>query len=172
MSQHFLQSSYREKLIEHLFVGELLRHSWHVRECALEIARPEVDNCGYDLIAADGFVTRHIQLKSTHQNATAARQKVHTALASKPSGCLVWIYFEEETLDLGPFLFFGGTAGERMPTLEKMRVARHTKANSLGVKTERAKLRVIPRASFTQFNSLGALYAALFIAPSAKNTTD
>lgn len=46
MSQHFLQSRFREKLIEHLFIAELLRHSWHRRECSLEIARPEVENRG------------------------------------------------------------------------------------------------------------------------------
>jgi hypothetical protein len=107
MSQHFLQSSYREKLIEHLFVGELLKHSWAHRDCALALAKPEVDNGGYDLVAEDGDVVRHIQLKAAHHSAKAKSQKVQVALAQKPAGCLVWIYFDEETLKLGPYLFFG-----------------------------------------------------------------
>jgi len=44
MEQHYLKSSFREKLIEHLFIGELLKLSWLEGGCALEIAKPEVDN--------------------------------------------------------------------------------------------------------------------------------
>lgn len=139
MSQHSLQSSYREKLIEHLFIGELLKHSWRCRGCSLEIARPEVDNCGYDLVAEENGVVRHIQLKAAHLNARAASQKVHVALASKPSGCIVWTFFHEETLDLGPFLFFGGGAGDSLPDLSRFKIARHTKGNAAGVKAERPR---------------------------------
>lgn len=71
MSQHFLQSSYREKLIEHLFIGELLKYSWAKRGCALAIAKPEVDNGGYDVVAEDRNVVRHIQLKAAHRTAKA-----------------------------------------------------------------------------------------------------
>jgi hypothetical protein len=49
-TQHFENSSYREKLIEHLFVSELLKLSWLHHDCSLEVAKPEVDNAGYDLI--------------------------------------------------------------------------------------------------------------------------
>lgn len=47
-SQH---SSFREKLIEHLLVGELLKRSWQRGDCAIETSRPEVDRAGYDFIA-------------------------------------------------------------------------------------------------------------------------
>lgn len=42
-SQHSHHSSFREKLIEHLLIGELLMYSWRKRDCSLEISRPEVD---------------------------------------------------------------------------------------------------------------------------------
>ncbi len=51
MTQHSENSSYREKLIEHLFVAELLKLSWLHHHFSLEVAKPEVDNAGYDLIA-------------------------------------------------------------------------------------------------------------------------
>ena len=48
MNKHSEQSSYREKLIEHLFIGELLKLSWTNGDCQLEVGKPEVDNSGYD----------------------------------------------------------------------------------------------------------------------------
>jgi hypothetical protein len=62
MSEHSLHSSCREKLIEHLLIGELLKFSWLSKDFTLEIAKPEVDNSGYDIIAESNGVIRHIQL--------------------------------------------------------------------------------------------------------------
>jgi hypothetical protein len=161
MSQHFLQSSYREKLIEHLFVGELLKYSWAFRSCSLAIAKPEVDNGGYDIIAEEGSVVRHIQLKTAHRGASAKSQKIHRALCDKPAGCVVWIQFDEATLELGPYLFFGGGPQERL-ALDGFKVAKHAKANALGVKAERQNIRVVPRTRFRKKDTIEALYAELF----------
>lgn len=163
MKQHYLKSSFREKLIEHLFVGELLKLSWQTGACSLEIAAPEVDYQGYDLIAEENGFIRHIQLKTSYLDAHTARQKVHLALAEKPSGCVVWIYFDEETLELGPFLFYGNRAGKPLPDISDNSVAKHTKANAEGVKTERRQHRVINKGDFTRYESIGALYRALFV---------
>lgn len=161
MSQHFLQSSYREKLIEHLFVGELLKYSWHSRDCALAIARPEVDNSGYDIVVEEGSVVRHVQLKTAHRGASTKFQKVHRALCDKPAGCVVWIQFEEATLELGPYLFFGRGPREQL-SLDGFKVAKHTKANAMGVKAERQNIRIVPRKYFRENNTIEALYAELF----------
>ena len=162
MDKHFLKSSFREKLIEHLFIGELLKLSWTDGSCTLEIATPEVDNQGYDLIAEEGGIIRHIQLKGAYKKASASSQKVHIALSRKPSGCVIWVYFDEETLNLGPFLFFGGNAGEPLPDLSNFRVAKHTKANAQGVKKERPEIRVINKGEFTKIESIKELYSVLF----------
>ncbi|WP_282236072.1 hypothetical protein [Salinicola endophyticus] len=82
MDHHSTHASYRERLIEHLFIGELLKHAWLVRDRRLEIARPEVDNSGYDLIAEERALVRHLQLKASKLDARTARQNVHTALGS------------------------------------------------------------------------------------------
>ena len=59
MSKHSEYSSFREKLIEHLFVGELLKLSWQRGNCTLTIASLEVDNSGCDVIAEDRQFVRH-----------------------------------------------------------------------------------------------------------------
>ena len=162
MDKHYLKSSFREKLIEHLFIGEMLKLSWRSEGCGLEVAKPEVENQGYDLIAEENGVIRHIQLKAAHLQAKAAKQKVHIALSAKPSGCVVWVYFNEETLELGPLLFFGNSAGEPLPSLDGRRVAKHTKANSDGVKAERPEIREIPKGRFEKLETMEQVYAKLF----------
>jgi hypothetical protein len=161
MKQHTFHSSYREKLIEHLFIGALLKYSWTSRNCALAIAKPEVDNLGYDVLAEEGDVVRHIQLKTAFLGSTTKNQKVHTALALKPAGCLVWILFDELTLELGPYLFFGGKSRERL-CLKGLKIAKHVKANTKGVKAERPSIRVVPKASFRKYETISALYDELF----------
>jgi len=141
MSQHTENSSYREKFIEHLFVGELLKFSWQHHGCSLEVAKPEVDNSGYDLIAEVKGLVRHIQLKTSISGVKTASQKIHTKLAEKPSGCAVWIYFDQDTLDLGPFLYFGVDP----ESLDGYKIAKHTKGNKDGVKAERRNIRVVPK---------------------------
>ena len=150
-------------MIEHLFISELLKLSWQKSDCSLEISKPEVDNRGYDLIAEQNGIIRHIQLKASHIEAKASMQKVHLALASKPSGCVIWIYFDESSLEMGPFLFFGGKVGEPLPDISGFRIAKHTKANSKGLKTERPEIRVIPKSRFQNFNSVAEIYDVLFV---------
>ena len=162
MDQHFVQSSYREKLVEHLFVGELLKRSWLERGCKLEIAKPDVDNGGYDLIAEEGNVVRHIQLKAARLGSTTSKQKVHVGLASKPSGCVVWIYLDDDNLTLGPYLFFGNEPGRPLPDLTEFRVAKHTKANAEGVKAERPAIREIPKGRFAKYSTSEEIYDVLF----------
>lgn len=162
MTQHTEHSSYREKLIEHLFVAELLKLSWLHHHCSLEIAKPEVDNSGYDLIVEAMGVVRHIQLKTSIIGGKTAVQKIHTKLGEKPSGCVVWIYIDEKTLRLGPFLYFGAEAGEPLPSLVDRKKAKHTKGNKDGFKAERQNIRVVPKGSFTAIETLEHLYAQLF----------
>ena len=162
MTQHTEHSSYREKLIEHLFIGELLKLSWLHHGCDLEIAKPEVDNSGYDIIAETKNLVRHIQIKTSIIGGKTAYQKIHTRLAEKPSGCMVWIYFNGETMGLGPFLFFGSEAGEPLPSIVERKIAKHTKGNKDGFKAERHNIRVLPKSSFEKFASIEGIYARLF----------
>ena len=162
MEEHSLNSSFREKLIEHLFVAELLKLSWINKDFSLEVSKPEVDNSGYDLIAESKGILRHIQLKAAFVGAKTSRQKIHISLSNKQSGCVVWVYFDQESLDLGPFLFFGGKPGEPLPDLSELKIARHNKGDVDGYKAERPNIRTINKGSFTRYETIAALYSALF----------
>jgi hypothetical protein len=162
MEQHFVHSSFREKLIEHLFVSELLKLAWAHKDFSLEVSKPEVDNSGYDLIVEYCGVIRHIQIKTSYKGARAASQKVHQSLSKKPSGCVVWIYFDAESMELGPFLFFGGKPGDPLPAISNLKTAKHTKGNAQGVKAERPNLKVIPKSKFQILNSIQILFTELF----------
>ncbi len=165
MSQHTESSSYREKLIEHLFAGELLKLSWLKNGCELEISKPEVDNAGYDLVGEVPGIIRHIQVKTSVIGGSTASQKVHLRLCGKPSGCVVWIYFDETTLTLGPFLYFGAAAGQRLPAVDGLKVAKHTKGNKDGLKAERPNIRVVPKRLFESIPTIDGIYAKLFQQP-------
>lgn len=160
--QHYLHSSYREKMIEHLFVGELLKYSWKDGSCNIEISKPEVDQAGYDLVVEKGSVIRHIQLKCTELKSSTANQKVHVKLAEKPAGCVLWIVFDESTMELGPFLFYGNAPGQPLDSLEGLTVAKHTKGNAEGVKAERPNVRVLTKGKFEKMESVSGLMGRLF----------
>lgn len=161
-ARHSEHSSFREKLIEHLLIGELLKYSWKNGDCSLEISRPEVDRAGYDLVAENGRYLRHIQLKGSEKGATTATQTVHVALGGKPSGCVVWVYIDDDSLQLGPFLFFGGEPGRPLPCLSSFRVSRHTRGNAQGVKAERPNHRNVPQGKFEALDTIEELWSRLF----------
>lgn len=161
-SAHNLYSSYREMLIEHLFAGEVMRFLWQRGNVRMEVLKPQVDDGGYDLVLDANDIVRHVQLKASHSSAATHHVNVSLSLARRPSGCVVWCVFDEDTLELGPFLWFGGAPGKPLPSLDKYEPAKHTKSNATGVKGVRQNLRSVPRGAFTKLTNVGELVAALF----------
>jgi hypothetical protein len=162
IQSHSQRSSHREMLLEHLFTGEVMKHLWIRGNWRLEVLKPQVDDSGYDLVLEANGVVRHIQLKASFRGSKVARTRVNALLAAKPSGCIVFLWFDAKTLDLGPFKFFGGPPGEGLPDLAHMKIAKHTKGNAQGVKSERRNLREIPLRAFDPVNNIDALVAKLF----------
>lgn len=160
----FLDSSLREKLIEHVFIGDLLRLLWRRGIPDVEVLRAEVDRGGYDLVLECDNVLRHIQFKSSHRGARTSEVSVNIKLAAKPSGCVIWVLFDRDTLQLGPFLWFGAAPGHRLPLLGE-KVARHSKADSNGLKAERPNLRVVRRRCFRVLETMDDVVSALFGTP-------
>lgn len=159
---HSLLSSYREMLLEHLFSGEIMRHVWLSGIKRLEVLKPQVDDGGYDLLFEGNKVVRHVQLKATFRGSKVARFNVNTALALKPSGCVIVLLFDPHTLDLGPFLWFGGAPGTPLPDIRAFQIAKHTKGNAQGVKLPRPRVRVLPRSAFDKVSELDDLAQRLF----------
>ncbi|OGQ93184.1 MAG: hypothetical protein A2284_05565 [Deltaproteobacteria bacterium RIFOXYA12_FULL_61_11] len=152
-----LFSSYREALLEHLFVADVLRELWRN---GVRRVKPQVDD-GYDLLLEVGDVVR-IQLKSSAEGAKTAKQTISLNLAAKPSGCVVWMKFDPVTLKLGPYWWFGGAPGRPLPDIQGFEVARHAKGNAQGVKLERPNQRVVPRSKFEVLNTMEQLVGRLF----------
>ena len=79
---------------------------------------------------------RHVQLKTSGEGAKTASQKINVALATKPSGCVVWIVRHEGQLPNRmrlTYLFYGADAGNPLKLHDKLKVGKHTKGNKDGV---------------------------------------
>ena len=77
----------------------------------------------------------------------------HVKLLDRPSGCILWIFFDPDTLSLGPFLWFGDIPGERIPPFGE-KIARHTKLNAKLEKADRPAHRVIPKSRFARLETI------------------
>jgi hypothetical protein len=157
-----VHSSLREQIIEHLFVGDVLRYLWCCGAHEIEVLHSAIDGHGYDLVMSLGQVTRHVQLKSLSTNGRNTRFNVRNTLVAKESACLIVIVVDPASLTLGPYLWFGGNPRQPLPDISKYPVATHTKGNSEGVKTERPYYRVVPKKNLRLLSSIADVVEALF----------
>lgn len=44
MASDYLKSNFREKMLEHVFVSELIQEAWFKRNTTIEILRSEIDS--------------------------------------------------------------------------------------------------------------------------------
>lgn len=159
--RHMRDSSLREKALEHLFVGDLLRHLWCQGITDVEFLTPGVDRDGYDLVLESNGIVRHIQLKSRFRGSSVAEVDVHINLLKKPGGCVIWYEFEPNRMVIDKYYWFGDDAGRPLPALGD-RISRHSRGNQLGYKAERPQLRVVTKGRFKLLASMDELIAALF----------
>jgi len=155
-------SLYVEKALQHAFLAKLHQVIWASEaRPLLEVSAAEIDNRGYDVVLSLGAVTRHVQLKSTQLGGKRRSADVHVGLAEKGSGCVVWHEYDPATLEIHHFLFFGGRPGERLPDLTAFKVARKSRGNAEGVKTDRRSVRLVPRSRFKSVASVEELLVQL-----------
>jgi len=104
-----------EQLVEHAFISELLQEAWYRYGKAVEVLRSEIDSSGYDLLLECNGVIRYVELKTSGTEARRSFQSINTALAQKPSGCVVWLMREDDEskhrVNL-KYLFFGDLPGK------------------------------------------------------------
>ncbi|MGA2652975.1 MAG: hypothetical protein ABSF28_20845 [Terracidiphilus sp.] len=160
-NSHYLHSTLRERIVEHVFVGDALRWLWQRGVTDVEVLRSEFDAGGYDLVMSYQKIVRHIQFKTTMVNGKAAGIKASLKLMDKPSGCIIWIFVTKD-LDLHSYRWFGGPPGDRLPDIRNMKVAKHTKANAKGKKADRLDHRIVARGHFESLGSLDEVMERLF----------
>ncbi len=155
---HYMLSNYREAMLEHLLIGELMRKSWPT---PLEVYKPQVGAVGVDLLLVRNGVTRAVQLKTSKIGARTSSVNVHTSLWNRPRPCVIWTLFDADTLELKEFLWLG-EPGQPLPPMDELEMARHVKANAQGYKAYRPALRVVPKRYFKRLTSVEELLTQLF----------
>lgn len=158
-ASHHLYSLLREKIVDHVFVGEALRALWRRGVFDAEVLRSELDAHGYDLVMGRGKIVRHIQFKTGVQN-KPDRVSIASALGEKPSGCAIWIQIDN-SLNMKRFWWFGGNPGEPLPPLGD-RVAKRVTWTAEGVRPVREKHRVLSGSAFRRIETLDGVLEALF----------
>lgn len=161
-SEHSLYSSYREMVLEHAFIADILRYLWNRSIYTVAVLNSEVDASGYDIILEYNTIVRHIQLKSSFSGSATQSVNVHTKLQNKPSGCVIWIMFNKANRDFQAFRWFGNLPGERLPDISHFPIAKHSKANSTGQKNQRPDIRSISRKHFTTLPTIDDIANKLF----------
>lgn len=155
------RSSVLEKVLEYRFLAKITSELLKRGIDDFAVLRSDVDCDGSDLVIEAGGVIRHIQLKGLVRGGARANVTVHTRLATKPSGCVVWMVYDPDTYELGPFRWFGATPGSPLPPLGD-RVARHSRGNAGGVKAERPAHRIVRGGLFERLDSDAELVDRLF----------
>lgn len=158
----FRFSSYREHVLEYQLVGEILRELWLRHAYAVEVLRAEVDAASYDVVLEHQTVVRHIQFKATRADGKRASVGVNIKLREKPSGCVIWFHFAQDTMrPTGPFYWLGGLPGTPLPDLGS-KLGRHAKGDARGHKALRENIREIPKRGFVLVHTIAELTTRFF----------
>jgi len=154
--RHAENSVLRETIVEHLFVGDLLRRLWQCGILDAEVLKSEFDAGGYDLVLTCRGVTRHIQLKVTRVGGARSKINVNLRLSEKPSGCVIWIAVDDE-LNLRKYRWFGNEPGRPLSQVAEMGAVKHTKGDAKGIKAVRLGQRSVKAGVFTPVENLDDL---------------
>jgi len=154
---HFLHSARREKILENLFIGEVLRELWRRDIFDAELLQSDIDAAGYDLVLSLENGIRHIQLKASIKPKT---WPVNGKIVDKPSGCVI-IILVSNNLDMNGFLWFGNELGKSCDDIRSLTGAKHSKGDSTGKKAHRRDTYKMGKSKFEKMDSIGAVVDAL-----------
>lgn len=160
-------SSLRESIIEHLFVGEVLKALWLEDITQVEVLKPQVDDAGYDIVIEcnrklNDSLLRHIQLKSSYTGGKRAFVSVSKRLTEKTNWCVIWVFFDPISLDLDKFLWYGTIPGQPPPDMAKFKTAKHAKGDATGYKADKPGHHDVPKGEFDELKSIRDVIARLF----------
>jgi hypothetical protein len=149
-----------EQVLEYRFLGELTAELMR-RHLRFEVLKGAFDLDGHDVVIEAGGITRHIQLKGIARGGKARHVPVNTRLGYKPSGCVIWLVYDPATFAITGWRWFGGDPGQPLPDAGG-RIARHSRANSSGIKADRPHIRLLPATRFENLSDVAALADRLF----------
>lgn len=153
-----------ERMAEAAFLSDLLQEMWFMRREVIDVLHSTVDAFGYDLVLWNGGLIRHVQLKTRAKTSRTASYNLAVQLGDLPAACVVVIEWQRpvdgDRMEL-TYRWFGSGPRERIPELGDT-IARHTKANALGVKGPREGMRRVPLGRFQKVATMSELAERLF----------
>jgi hypothetical protein len=159
-AKHSENSTLRERIVEHLFIGDVLQYFWQRNELDVEVLRSEFDSGGYDLVISKASVTRHIQLKTSIEGGSRKDVSVSINLEDKLNGCVIWIVVDG-SLNRVSYYWLGSPPSGTL-NISGYKVTKHSKGNSEGKKAERPNHRTIPKSAFEHLKTLNEVVEKLF----------
>jgi hypothetical protein len=153
-----------ERLLELTLMSELTQEAWFGRRQILDVMHSTVDAFGHDVVLECGRVLRHVQLKSRALSAGTSKYSINLELTERPSGCVIWMGWErlpDTDRVRMEYRWFGGEPGEPLGGLGDRR-AKHTRANSQGIKSSREALREVRLTQFEKLTGVPHLLDKLF----------
>lgn len=147
------ESNTVERLIEHLFLAELLQECWFRRRQLVEVLRAEVDSAGYDLVLESSDVIRHVQLKASGRGSRTSQQTINVRLRDRLGGCIIWVFYEVDPESGRAKLTYRYREAESLPD----RRGRHTRGGGA-----RENTRVVRKGEFRAVADIAALVDLLF----------
>lgn len=159
--KHATHSVLRERIVEHVFVGAVMRRLWQLGAFDVDVLRAEFDAGGYDLVMSSRSVIRHIQFKASLTDGARANISVNMRLSQVASGCVIWLGVTDD-LDIKEYRWFGADAGFPLPDISDHPMPRQTRGNAQGVKAERKDQRVLRKGEFETLDGLDDVLHRLF----------
>ena len=167
-SENSTRSSHRESIIEHLFIGEILKGLWNAHATQVEVLKPQVDDAGYDIVIeckrnskSDTSIPCYIQLKSAFVGSKTAKVSLSKKLTSKPHWCVIWVFFDSR-FALKSFLSFGTATGQTSSDIAKFKSTKHSKGDAKGNKAVRPGHFDVPKSKFVVLDSIPEVIGKLF----------
>jgi hypothetical protein len=167
-SENSTRSSHRESIIEHLFIGEVLKELWNKQATQVEVLKPQVDDAGYDIVIeckrdskSDASIPCYIQLKSAFVRSKTAKVSLSKKLTSKPHWCVIWVFFDPK-FTLKSFLCFGTATGQTSSDIAKLKPTKHSKGDATGNKAIRPGHYDVPKGNFIELAKIQSVIDKLF----------
>ena len=167
-SENSTRSSLRESIIEHLFVGEVLKELWNKQATQVEVLKPQADDAGYDIVIeckrnskSDTSIPCYIQLKSAFVGSKTAKVSLSKKLTSKPHWCVIWVFFDPK-FTLKSFLCFGAATGQTSSDIAKLKPTKHSKGDATGNKAIRPGHYDVPKGRFIELAKIQNVIDKLF----------
>ncbi|MDQ4126081.1 MAG: hypothetical protein M3134_10875 [Actinomycetota bacterium] len=149
------QSRTVEKLMEHVFLAEVLQECWFARRQIVEVLHAEVDASGYDVVLAANGRIRYVQLKASRKGGKTARQTINARLKEKDGGCVVWVTYDVDATTWRTRLGYRWWDGDRSDLPVTVGRNPHTKK-------DRPNTVVLKKSDFELVDSTAALVDRLF----------